>query len=157
MVRLLKKGTFVVPLLVASLLCAEAHAISCSFSSVTGVSFGSYDVFDAMALDSTGTITVLCTGVTMGDLITIEIGPGNASSAANRYMLNGATTLDYNLYVDASRTSIWGNGSNGTVVQGPLSIADSTPTAFTVYGRIPAQQNVSAGSYSDTVVVTVQF
>ena len=29
--------------------------------------------------------------------------------------------------------------------------------AFTVYGRIPAHQNVPAGNYTDTIVATVFF
>jgi spore coat protein U-like protein len=154
--QLLKKWTFGVSLLVTSLLCSHAQAGSCSISSVSGVSFGSYDVFDSMPRDSTGSVTVLCSGLGSG-LISIELSSGNGATAANRYMLNGSTTLDYNLYVDSSHMSIWGDGLNGTVVQGPLSIADLVPTTWTVYGRIPAQQNVPAGSYTDSITVTVQF
>jgi spore coat protein U-like protein len=53
--------------------------------------------------------------------------------------------------------SIWGNGLDGTVVQGPFRIADLVPTRWTVYGRIPLQQNVPVGSYTDSTPVTVQF
>lgn len=136
---------------------SNAHAASCSFSSVIGVAFGTYDVFDASALDSTGSITIVCSGLQPMDLITIELGYGSGAVGTQRNMLNGLNTLGYDLFVDASRTLLWGDGSNGTVVQGPLSIANDTPTTWTVYGRIPAQQNVAVGSYSDSILVTVQF
>jgi spore coat protein U-like protein len=32
-----------------------------------------------------------------------------------------------------------------------------TSSDFTVYGRIPARQNASVGSYSDTITVTITF
>jgi spore coat protein U-like protein len=135
----------------------DAQAASCSFTSVIGANFGTYQVFDVTPLDSTGSITVLCSGVLPTDLITIEIDGGSSSNPANRYMLNGLISLNYNLYLDPSRMLIWGNGANGTSVLGPLAIADQTPTTWTVYGRISPMQNVSAGNYSDTVMVTVQF
>lgn len=136
---------------------SDGHAASCSFSSVIGVAFGTYDVFASTALDSTGSMTIVCSGLQPMDLITIDIGFGSGAVGTTRYMLNGMHALEYNLFADASRTLIWGNGSNGTVVQGPLSIANDTPTTWTVYGRIPAQQNVAVGSYSDSVLITVQF
>lgn len=139
------------------LLPNSAHAASCSFTTIVGVNFGTYQVFNASPLDSTGSITLYCTGVQPMDLFTIELGPGASGNASNRYMLNGAVMLNYNLYLDAPRSTIWGNGSNGTTALGPLSIDDQTPTTWTVYGRIPAMQNVPAGNYSDTVLVTVQF
>lgn len=155
--RMIPKCLLVVGAIATGFISANAQAASCSFSSVIGVAFGTYDVFDPIARDSTGSITISCTGLLPPDLVTIELGFGLAPVGANRYMLNGTTALGYNLYVDAARTMIWGNGSNGTVTQGPLSIANDTPTAFTVYGRMPALQNVSTGNYADTITVTVQF
>lgn len=142
---------------VTGLMASNAQAASCSFTSVIGVNFGTYEVFDTMPLDSTGSMTLYCSGVQPMDLFTIDLGAGSSGNAANRYMLNGASTLNYNLYLDPTHSAIWGNGSNGTSVLGPLSVADQTPTTWTVYGRIPALQNVVAGNYSDTIVITVQF
>lgn len=136
---------------------SNADAATCSFSSVIGVAFGTYDVFESTALDSTGSITIVCSGLQPMDLITVDLGYGSGAVGTSRHMLNGMNTLGYDLFVDASRTMLWGDGSNGTVVLGPLSIANDTPTTWTVYGRIPAQQNVAVGSYSDSILVTVQF
>lgn len=154
---LLKLASIVVLAPMTWLLPSNAQAASCSFTSVVGVDFGAYEVFDTIPLDSTGSITLYCTGVLPADLFTIELGPGYSGNVGNRHMLNGSVVLGYNLYWDATRTVVWGNGTNGTSALGPLSISDQTPTTWTVYGRVPAMQNVSAGDYSDTIVVTVQF
>jgi spore coat protein U-like protein len=37
------------------------------------------------------------------------------------------------------------------------SNASGKPVTVTVFGRIPAGQDVAAGIYSDTIIVTIQF
>jgi spore coat protein U-like protein len=76
-------------------------------------------------------------------------------------MTNGASLLNYNLYTDATRTAVWGDGTGGTAV---VSIKYSLPPAgttqtdtHTVYGRAFAGQVVSVGSYLDTITVTLVF
>jgi spore coat protein U-like protein len=59
-------------------------------------------------------------------------------------------TLAYNLYTDASYSRIWGDGTSSTHVQTGIG-------EFIVYGRIPAQQNVKAGLYTDMVTVLVEW
>jgi spore coat protein U-like protein len=39
----------------------------------------------------------------------------------------------------------------------PVRRPSKTARNFTVYGRVPSNQDVAAGSYSDTVVATVNF
>jgi len=72
-------------------------------------------------------------------------------------MLNGASTLNYNLYLDAARTTIWGDGTGGTqnfFVRNPTNNQD---VSIPLYGRIPAGQSTSAGNYSNTLTVTINF
>jgi spore coat protein U domain-containing protein, fimbrial subunit CupE1/2/3/6 len=131
---------------------AEA-APSCTVST-TSVNFGSYNVFTGSATDSTGTITIDCNGSAHDIIVTLSKG---ASSSFNpRTMTKGAEALSYNLYRDAARTSIWGDGSGGT-----STYTNPNPPngAFnvTVYGRVPAGQDVSAGVYSDTVSAVINF
>ncbi len=66
---------------------------------------------------------------------------------------SGASRLPYNLYTDASYNLVWGDKSAGTAVVG----GSAATASHTVYGRIPRKQNVGAGVYADTVVVTVSF
>ena len=71
-------------------------------------------------------------------------------------MTSGANLLNYNLYVDAARTNVWGDGSGTT-----FTIANSgtgAAQAVNVYGRVPSgQTTVPPGGYADTVAVTVTY
>lgn len=134
----------------------EARAGTCTISSATPVALGGYDVFDASPLDSTGVITYECTGVVGGDTVQIALDAGSSGTFAARTMTAGAETLAYNLYLDAARTAVWGDGTGGTSTYGPVAATEGQ-TSVTVYGRAPAGQDVAAGSYSDTVVVTLLF
>jgi spore coat protein U-like protein len=143
-------------LALAALLAPVAAIGQCSFDSVTGVNFGAYDVFNNSHTDSTGTITYTC--ITVGTPITIDLSKGNASSYATRQMRQGASdTLDYNLFRDATRTTIWGDGTGGSSRYGPITPPLQTQVSVTVYGRIPARQNATVGSFTDTITVTINF
>ena len=121
---------------------------SCSLS-VQSVSFGPYDTFSNSNLDSTGNIDVTCL-LTTAYSITLSSGSG---SYATRLMSSGGNTLGYNLYTDATRSVVWGDGTGGTsVVSGNALLA-----SHTIYGRIPARQNATVGAYTDTITVTVNF
>jgi spore coat protein U-like protein len=130
---------------------------SCSFTTVVGVSFGSYSVFSTSPLDSTGSFTFNCTGVGGADTIVIDLGRGNASSYSPRQMLRGGTALAYNLYTNPARSTVWGDGTAGTSHYGPTTPPNATDVTLSIYGRLPASQSVPAGAYSDTVVITVLF
>lgn len=61
--------------------------------------------------------------------------------------------LDYELYEDAARTDIWDNTLD---VQG-TGDGSAAGVSHTVYGRIPALQNISADGYTDTITVTLTY
>ncbi len=143
------------------LLCGTGSALAdCSVSAVS-TSFGSYDPFGAVAVDSTGSVTVSCQfliGVLVG--YTIQLSSGTGGSYAPRTLSGTGYQLDYNLYTNAGRTAVWGDGSGGTntVSDGYLvSVLFPVVRNYTVYGRLPAGQNVPPGSYTDTVIVTVNY
>jgi spore coat protein U-like protein len=115
------------------------------------VNFGSYDVFSNSALDSTGNINVNCpSGV--GYSIALSAGGGTQTQ---RLMNIGAHALNYNLYTEANRGVVWGDATSGTARVSGTGIGVSVNHA--VYGRIPARQNVDAGSYSDIIIVALTF
>jgi spore coat protein U-like protein len=134
----------------AALATTAQHGWSAQCSlSILGVNFGSYDVFNNVGLDSTGNIGVTCD---MDTPYSLSLSPGGGSYAS-RLMADGPNLLGYNLYTEAARAVIWGDGTGGTgVVSG-----SGTTGNHTVYGRISARQNVSVGSYSDSITVTVNF
>lgn len=137
-------------LLAAALLSASlpAWSVTCSVST-TGVSFGTYNVFNSTDSDSAGSVSVSCD---LAASYSIALSAGNGSYAS-RWMASGANHLDYNLYREASHSTVWGDGTGGSgVVTG-----GGTSATHTVYGRIPSRQNVYTGSYSDNIVVTVTY
>ena len=135
------------------LLLAKAAESACSVDP-TPVAFGLYSPFNVAPTDTAGTVRVTCTTVTVG--YTVSLSVGGAGSYAPRRLSGGAQTLSYNLYTDPLRTIVWGDGSGGTAnVTGAFALPGAID--HTVYGRVPAQQNVGAGAYTDTITVTINF
>lgn len=124
--------------------------------STAALAFGAYDPVVANAsadLDGTGTVTVACT---KGSTATIGLGLGANSSGSTRRMSDGSSNyLTYELFQDSGRSTVWGNAGAGLL--SPVAAPSKAARNFTVYGRVTSNQDVPAGSYSDTVVATVNF
>ena len=71
-------------------------------------------------------------------------------------MTSGSDFLNYALYKDAARTQVWGTGMAGGSTLA-YNAASKASTNLTVYGTVPANQDVTVGSYSDTVVATINY
>jgi spore coat protein U-like protein len=69
-------------------------------------------------------------------------------------MNNGANTLTYNIYTSASRSIVWGDGHGGSSSQ--TAYKNST-TTLSLFGQIPAGQDVATGTYTDNLDATVNF
>jgi spore coat protein U-like protein len=148
----------VIGLLLAS---SQARAAATCSASATTLAFGSYSPLSLTPLDSTGDITVTCSlGGVVSLLVTytIKLSTGSGTYAARR-LGSGGNTLAYNLYTTLLHTTAWGDGSggSGTVSDFYLLGVGTTARTYTVYGRIPAQQNARGGSYSDSITVTVDY
>ena len=124
------------------------YAVTCTLG-VQGVIFGSYDTLSAQSTDSAGSISVSCDS---SDSFTIALSSGHGTMLS-RQMQSGAYTMTYNLYTDSLRSIVWGDGTSGTTL---VSTTGSSAT-YAVYGRIPAAQNLPAGSYIDSITVTLTF
>ena len=153
--RSFRHGLLLAAIAAAFFTAERATAQSCSISAVTGVSFGSYDALNGSPLDQTGSITYQC-GILYLGTVTIDLSPGSGTYSS-RQMRAGAYVLGYNLYRDAARNLVWGNGTGGTSRYGPVLPLLGIPTTLTIYGRIPARQPSPIGSYTDTVVATLNF
>jgi spore coat protein U-like protein len=151
MTRLLARAIVSATLFAGSALPAGA---ACTVSA-TPVAFGAYDVFQSTPSDSTGTITYL-SGNNDKD-IRITISPGSSGSFSPRTLRRGTETLAYNLFSDAARTQVWGDGAEGTWSYFFRNPQNNRDIVLTVYGRVPAAQDPAVGSYGDTVVVTLEY
>jgi len=145
-------------LTVLLLLVAAGDAGAACNVSATGISFGPYDVFAPSPLDSTGSVSVSCDELPPADVV-IEIGPSAGSGGFSpRQMrhLSLPDRLSYNLFTDASRSSVWGDGTAGTQTVFLKNVKRQKPPVMTtIYGRIPPGQNVPVGAYTDTLTVTI--
>lgn len=147
---------------VTLLSAVAAHAETCTVST-TSVAFGTYDPLAGAPIDTTGTVSVTCTSGGPPPRVDYDIllSTGQAGSYGPRAMTNGVSQLNYNLYTDSARTQRWGDGSSGTTVisvRFNVSPPGSTQTDnYPVYGRVFAGQNVSTGSYADSITMTVNF
>lgn len=136
-------------LLLAAALAAPCPALAATCNvTPQSVSFGPYDPLGGAPTDGVGNIAVHCDASVA---VTVAIGPGGGTFDDRK--MTGATDLHYNLYTDASRLSAWGDGTGG----GGTVSASGQDIELPVYGRIPGRQNVRAGAYSDTLVVTVTY
>ena len=131
---------------------------SCTVSA-SGMSFGSYDPGSGSPNDASGTVTLNCTGVVaLLGTIDIAASPGTSGNAMARQMAQGADRLSYNLYTDSNRSTIWGTGAGGSnTIAAPLNGLLIFSQSVTIYGRLPAQQWVRAGPYSDSIIVTIAY
>ena len=133
---------------------------SCTVSA-TPLPFGVYNPASASPADATGTISVTCDVSLIGLFASwsIRMSPGGSASYAPRRLSSGAATLSYNLYTSSAHTTVWGDGSASTAIvsDSQTLLVGSNTEHYTVYGRIPPLQDVRAGSYSDSIVVTVMY
>lgn len=121
----------------------------------TSLAFGDYSATSATPLDSTSTVTATCTSG-LSYTIALNEGTTSGSTVDNRSMTDGTNTLQYDLYSDSSHSTMWGDGTSGTSTISPYT-GNGSGQAYTVYGRIPANQYVVSGSYTDTVTATVTY
>lgn len=146
--------------LLAMLFSGWAHALvsSCTVSA-SGVAFGIYDPTLATATLSSGTVSVSCvvSGATGHNPVTIAFDAGNSGSFLSRTMLNGTDSLNYNLYLDAAYTQVWGDGTGVSATDTQYVTPGKPSFSATVYGMMPALQTPASGTFIDTITMTVSF
>lgn len=144
-------------LLVLMLSGSPAWAQTCTFTN-TGLNWGNIDLSLGTAFDLTGTFTANCTGApgfTVRVCPNFNAGSGGVNgSGSERYKLNGANQLRYNIYRNAARTTVWGSRTWGLPPTPPtINVAlggGGTGTASqTMWARVfAAQTGLPAGLYS---------
>lgn len=132
---------------------------TCRFSTgIPGMGFGTYDLLSTLPNDTQLRVDVECTRNGGSKNVTVNLGISQGTygtSVANRRMRNASGDfLNYGLFLDSARSAVWGI-TNG-VDTGALSLVipnnNTVAGSLLVFGRMPAgQQDVSAGSYSDSI------
>lgn len=143
---------------------AQAVTIVNCTASASGIAFGIYNPLSAVANASTGSLKVTCNGSGTGSAnvtLTVTLSTGLSGSYATREMFSGVNALNYNIYWSTAYNQIIGDGTGGSFAgtAGPFVVpaGGSNFATGTLYGRIPASQDVAPGAYSDVIVVTVTY
>ena len=158
---------WLLPFLAGLLLGGTAQAQSCGVTA-TPLVFSNYTSPGGSRVDSSAAVLVTCTPAYLllacKTSYTLSLSVGGHAAGAQRQMAAGAGRLAYGLFSDSLRQQPWGDGGatgptqGGTITTSLLSLVclpGNRP--HTIYGRIPANQNVPAGAYTDSVVLTVTY
>lgn len=121
--------------------------------SATNHDFGIYTPSSlADNINGINTLTATCT-LAVPYTLGLDAGIGTGATAAARKMtrVGGTEMLDYSLYQTVDRLLVLSDVLTLSGVGTGLAID------HTVFGKIPASQNVPAGNYADTVTATITF
>lgn len=123
---------------------AAADAQSCTFTN-TGVDFGNVNLAGGGSQSATGTFAASCTG-TPGQSIRIcanfNAGSGGANASGDpRYLTQGLTRLNYNLYTNNGVGQVWGSYLWSASPRPPsisltLGGSGSGSVSQTIFGRL---------------------
>lgn len=121
---------------------------------VTGNSLNFGDIRSlASNIDKQTSIFTRCSADTP---YSVGLGDGLAGTGdpTARRMQLGADRLTYGLFQNSSRSTAWGNTIGVDVVGGT---GTGTSSALQVYGRVPNQTFPPVGTYTDVIVVTLNY
>lgn len=103
--------------------------------------------------EAVGDIVVAC-GPDEPFTLALDQGSHASGTVRRAYDARSGRYLAYDIYRDAARSQRWSDGPDSTV-SGVTNAAGRA--IFKAYGGLPPNQDLIAGSYSDQVVVTVNF
>jgi spore coat protein U-like protein len=134
--------------------------LNCTFS-ITNLNFGNIDLTANTTFDTTGTLSINCTGGGNGDVVricpNINAGSGGTTTGNPRFLLNGTTQLNFNLYQNSVRTTVWGSylwafpSFTAPTINLTLGAGGNGSTTATIFGRVSAgQQTLPPGTYTSS-------
>jgi len=148
----------------------EARASGSCTIETRPLSFGNYDPLEGTDVDAIGQVIYTCeNGNGPGKRakpenkgIRIEMAQGHSNSFASRGMvgpelLASGRFLEYNIYLDATRHTVWGTGEGPTQVYTDTNPPNRTPVVVPAFGRIFGRQDLAPGPYNDDVPVRILF
>jgi spore coat protein U-like protein len=131
----------------------------CVINSTAILNFGTAGVLGGAAgnvnTDQTTTLSVQCTNTTPYD-IGLDAGTTASATVSQRLLFSSSNnaTINYNLYTDSARSTVWGNTLGSTTVH---VTGNGAAQSYTIYGRVPPQTTPAPGTYTDTVTVTITY
>lgn len=156
--RFARSVVMIVLVLMASTLThAAGPTISSGLCTVgaTPLAFGKYDPLGHIDGVTVSMLHYRCFGAHRR--LAIGLTTGQSGSFRSRRMRRGKDVIEYNLYLDAAGTQIWGDGTGGSQAYIVNSPPGGSDVSIPVYGRLFGDQNNSVGNYHDDVSVVVTY
>ncbi len=137
---------------------------SCQVVTVNNLDFGNLTSSSVgSGTDKSTTLSVTCTNGATGVTVALTTASqasatdGSGSFGGDQFGLN---KISYGLFQDSAHSIPWGSGTNArSKDDASQNLGTGAAQTLTVYGHIPPQPTVvlTAGQYTDTVTVTVNF
>jgi len=122
---------------------------ACALEATEPVDFGQWTAITE-AIPGEGAVSVRCAQ----DLpYTVGLGGGQSGNILSRHMVNGDSSITYQLYQDEGRSNLWGE-EEGQVHNG---IGTGEEQKLPVYGQVEGPQDTIVGLYQDIVTVTLNY
>jgi spore coat protein U-like protein len=67
------------------------------------------------------------------------------------------SVVNYNVFIDAARTQIWGDGSAGTSFYAFTNFFGTFTYSGSAYGTVPGAQDLAPGTYNDVFTATLSY
>jgi spore coat protein U-like protein len=129
-------------------LSVHARVVAQCLLQADDLNFGVYS--PALGTTASTTISVQCTPGVQGK---IALDGGGSGDPDNRAM-TGPERLNYQLYREAGRQTVFANRRLNEMVQ---IVGDGRWQRVPVFGAVPQGQNVRPGDYRDVVTATVTY
>jgi spore coat protein U-like protein len=140
-----------------TLIVTATVAAVCQIDTVDQLDFGTISPSAGANYDAQANITWRCTTGTVAD---IDLDGGSSGDINARAMDGTTETLPYQLYTDATRLQVWGDGGTGDdvdVIGAGMGVPNAVTT--TVYGRVLDTDvaGLAPDTFNDAVTVTINF
>jgi spore coat protein U-like protein len=134
-------------------IAVTANVLSSCGVTALPLTFGIYSPTQSTNTTAQTTVVVTCTNGTPYN-VGLDAGAGSGATVASRKLTSGSNLLNYSLYSDTGYSTVWGNTIGTNTVTGTGSGLSQT---INVYGSVTALQAVPAGSYTDSVTVSLTY
>jgi spore coat protein U-like protein len=143
---------------------SEALASGCTLTgnaptvTASDIAFNTYSAAALSPTDANGTVQIKCPlGIGLLPSFTVALSAGTSGGFSPRDMAMGTDRLGYNIYTTSGYSTVWGDGTGGSVTQSYSAIISLGTISFTAFGQIPTGQYVATGMYTDSITVTVTY
>jgi spore coat protein U-like protein len=155
-------------LLLAVLLAAAAPAAAqtCTVSAAGSINFMAYNPASGSPTVASASVTLTCnyTGTSGAQKVnwTMLLSDGSSGNCNSRALPGPSGTLAYNIYQNNVAGGVWGNLGCSAYPAGQMTLSpgqgnNTRSVTNTLYGQIPAGQFVSAGTYTENLLLTINF